>query len=120
MQVTTSCSPDHNDFCTSLGATATINYHKHKFEDLVTDFDVVFDPFSFLYKKRTLKCKVLQPVKKNIIQYFIIKIFFAKGGLVYMSKIIASFAERFSEKSQSCFYPGNATNESFEIEMGRS
>ena len=62
MRVTTTCSPCHNDYCTSLGAATVIDYNKQKFEDVISDFDVVFDPFSYLYKKRTLNSKVLRAV----------------------------------------------------------
>jgi NADPH:quinone reductase-like Zn-dependent oxidoreductase len=36
MKVTTTCSPKHIPFCSSLGAIETIDYNKQKFEEVVS------------------------------------------------------------------------------------
>ena len=44
-----------------LGADVVIDYRTTQFEDVVQDYDVVLDPMSFVYEKRTLQSKVLKP-----------------------------------------------------------
>jgi alcohol dehydrogenase len=44
-----------------LGADLVIDYHTTQFEDVVQDYDVVLDPMSWTYEKRTLESNVLKP-----------------------------------------------------------
>jgi NADPH:quinone reductase-like Zn-dependent oxidoreductase len=41
--VITTCSADDKDFVMSLGADEAIDYHKERFEDRITEVDLVFD-----------------------------------------------------------------------------
>ena len=36
MKVSVTCSPDHAEFCTSLGAIETIDYNEQKFEEVAS------------------------------------------------------------------------------------
>jgi alcohol dehydrogenase len=44
-----------------LGADLVIDYRTTPFEDAVQDYDVVLDPMSWTYEKRTLQSNVLKP-----------------------------------------------------------
>lgn len=61
MYVATTASAGKADFLKSIGADEVIDYHTQAFEDIIRDFDVAYDPMSWLYEERTLKTQVLKP-----------------------------------------------------------
>jgi alcohol dehydrogenase len=61
MYVATTASASKVDLVQSLGADQVIDYRTVKFEDVIEDFDVVLDPMSWAYEKRTLQSHVLKP-----------------------------------------------------------
>lgn len=63
MIVVATCSTEHIALCKELGADVIVDYKTTKFEDVISDCDIVLDPFSYLYEKRTLNdSKVLKQV----------------------------------------------------------
>mmetsp|Transcript_22451 Transcript_22451/g.23130 ORF Transcript_22451/g.23130 Transcript_22451/m.23130 type:complete len:274 (+) Transcript_22451:419-1240(+) len=52
--VATTCSTSKIDYVRSLGADIIIDYKVTNFEDVIQDYDVVFDTLAYEYKERTL------------------------------------------------------------------
>jgi threonine dehydrogenase-like Zn-dependent dehydrogenase len=67
MHVIVSCSKRNSSFCKKLGADVCIDYHETNFLEtsrfLKNQVDVVFDPYSWLYREKTLNSSlpVLRP-----------------------------------------------------------
>jgi alcohol dehydrogenase len=59
--VTTASSVGKAELLRQLGADRVIDYRATPFEDMIQDYDVVLDPVSWSYEKRTLQSKVLKP-----------------------------------------------------------
>ena len=60
-EVATTASSSKADLLRSLGADHVIDYHSTKFENVIQDYDIVLDPMSWAYEKRTLNSGVLKP-----------------------------------------------------------
>ena len=54
LYVATTASSHKAQFLKELGADEVIDYHTTNFEDVITDYDIVFDTMSWLYEDRTL------------------------------------------------------------------
>mmetsp|Transcript_3316 Transcript_3316/g.5181 ORF Transcript_3316/g.5181 Transcript_3316/m.5181 type:complete len:360 (-) Transcript_3316:144-1223(-) len=52
--VATTCSASKADMVRSLGADVVIDYKTQRFEDIIEDYDVVFDTLAYEYMNRTL------------------------------------------------------------------
>jgi alcohol dehydrogenase len=61
--VATTASAEKQTFVKELGADIAIDYRTTNFEDVIEDYDIVFDSMSWAYEERTLKpeSKVLRP-----------------------------------------------------------
>ena len=51
-----------------LGADEVIDYHTTNFEDVITDYDIVFDTMSWLYEDRTLNNKNNKNKKNSVLK----------------------------------------------------
>jgi alcohol dehydrogenase len=61
MYVATTASKPKEALLKELGADLVVDYKTEHFEDIVSDYDVVLDPMSWLYEERTLNSNVLKP-----------------------------------------------------------
>jgi alcohol dehydrogenase len=58
---TTASSAGKAELLRRLGADLVVDYRATAFEDVIEGYDVVLDPMSWSYEKRTLESKVLKP-----------------------------------------------------------
>lgn len=59
MQVTGTCSAANADFVRSLGASQVLDYRTQRFEDELSDVDVIVDPLAYMYEERTFASESL-------------------------------------------------------------
>ena len=56
MYVATTASKEKTNLLQSLGADLVIDYTSQDFTSLLQDYDVVLDPMSYLYERKSLQC----------------------------------------------------------------